>query len=154
MRKVNVYRYAKQLIRTYCVLALASLVWPGVAAAGVRRPPCGNPALEGSFSLRVFRDTDGLPQDTVQSLSLDARGFLWAATQDGAAYYDGRLWTAVPLPERQMEDDFIRCVLGTADGSVWLGTRSNGLYRYRNGRWTWFRREFVGSGHRRVNALL
>ncbi|NOZ95559.1 MAG: diguanylate cyclase [Acidobacteria bacterium] len=87
-------------------------------------------------------------------MSLDARGFLWAATQDGAAYYDGRLWTAVPLPERAIEDGFIRCVLGASDGSVWLGTRSNGLYRYDNGRWTWFRREFVGSGHSRVNALL
>lgn len=84
----------------------------------------------------MFQDTERLPRDSLHPVSLDAGGILWAATQDGAAYYDGRMWTAVPLPERAIEDDFIRCVLGASDGSVWFGTRSNGWYRLENGTWT------------------
>ncbi len=140
--------------RSVCALTLVILLWPGDAGAGDAEASCRALVPGGSFSIRVFRDTDGLPQDTIQSLALDTRGYLWAATQDGAAYYDGRVWRPVPLPERALEDDFIRCVLGASDGSVWLGTRSNGLYRLYGESWTWYRGQFVGAGYGRVNALL
>jgi len=139
---------------SFCALALAITLWPSTGGAETVPSSCKGLASDGSFSLRVFRDTDGLPQDTIQSLTLDTNGFLWAGTQDGAARFDGRIWRPFPLPERVREDDFIRCILGTEDGSIWFGTRSNGLYRLRDERWTWYREQFVDSGRERVNTLL
>jgi len=138
---------------TFAVI-LALPVWAIGSVAGDLQRDCPGFLAGGSFSLRVFRDVDGLPENTIQSLSLDSRGILWAGTQAGAASFDGRRWWPVRLPDVALKDEFIRCVLGTSDGSIWLGTRSNGLYRFREGEWTWYREEFVAKGHGRINALL
>ncbi|MCS7079384.1 MAG: ATP-binding protein [Chloracidobacterium sp.] len=76
---------------------------------------------------RSYTDQDGLPQNSIQALARDQQGRLWAATQDGAAYFDGRSWTAVPLP-RALGSNSVTA-LAVAGESVWFGT-PNGLCRY------------------------
>jgi signal transduction histidine kinase len=49
---------------------------------------------------RVYTDKDGLPQNALQVIAQDRRGYLWVGTQDGAAYYNGRVWTVVNMPNR------------------------------------------------------
>jgi len=125
-----------------------------VGVAGGPRADPSDPLGTGTFSLRVFRDSDGLPQNTIQTICLGPRGLLWVGTQDGAAYYDGRTWTTVTLPDRSRASNFIRALLAAPDGSLWIGTRSNGLYRLRQGRWTRFPRVFEKTDRIRVNTLL
>src|SRR4051812_37867389 len=85
-------------------------------------------------AVRVYNDRDGLPQNGVASVAFDARGSLWAGTEDGAAVYDGRVWRAVDMPNRT-RSNWVRTMLATTDGSLWFGTRGGGLARLEDGGW-------------------
>src|SRR5690348_303480 len=50
------------------------------------------PAAFGRLPWVVFDERSGLPQHTIVDLEKDARGFVWAATQDGPARYNGHAW--------------------------------------------------------------
>lgn len=105
-----------------------------------------------STAFRVFRDTQGLPQNTVHSIALDSRGRLWVGTQDGAAYFDGRQWHTIDMPSR-LQSNFIRAVLGASDGSMWFGTRAGGLFRLHDGQWYEAETMCAKAGCPRVNVL-
>lgn len=92
-------------------------------------------AQSGRMALRVFTDRDGLPQNTVEDIGFSQQGLLWIATQDGAAVYDGRAWTHVPLPDPSASQ-WVHCLEMTPDGSVWMGRDQGGIARYQNGVWT------------------
>ncbi len=76
---------------------------------------------EGRPSVRFFASEQGLPQSSPQAFALDARGYLWTGTQDGAAVYNGRSWKTVDMPNRE-ESNSIRDILAGADGSMWFAT--------------------------------
>ncbi|HEX4964148.1 MAG TPA: ATP-binding protein [Thermoanaerobaculia bacterium] len=98
------------------------------------------PSLPGGRpSFRFFGSEQGLPQNTPQSFALDARGFLWTGTQDGAAVYNGRVWKTVDMPNRE-ESNNILDILAGADGSMWFAT-TIGLVRLHEGHWTLFRKD-------------
>jgi signal transduction histidine kinase/CheY-like chemotaxis protein/ligand-binding sensor domain-containing protein len=102
-------------------------------AAGVPGIPEGRP------SFRFFGSEQGLPQNTPEAFALDARGFLWTGTQDGAAVYNGRVWKTVDMPNRE-ESNNITDILAGADGSMWFAT-TIGLARLHDGQWTFFRKD-------------
>jgi signal transduction histidine kinase/ligand-binding sensor domain-containing protein/DNA-binding response OmpR family regulator len=92
-------------------------------------------AGSGRVALRVFTDRDGLPQNTIEAIAFSQQGLLWIATQDGAAVYDGHVWTHIPLPDSSASQ-WIHCLEMTSDGSVWMGRDQGGIARYRKGGWT------------------
>ena len=111
-------------------------------------------ALEASsYAVRVFRDSDGIPQNTIQTITLDARGTLWVGTQDGAASYDGQRWTAVDMPDHT-RSNFVRTIRATPDGSLWFGTQAGGLHRLLEGRWSTPLDPARFPAFTRINALL
>ncbi len=93
------------------------------------------PAPPGRLPWVVFDERSGLPQHTIVDLLADRQGFVWAATQDGAARYDGRAWEAVPLP-RTMGTNYPRTMRTASDGGLWIGTFDGGLAHLLDGRWT------------------
>ena len=104
---------------------------PALAAGSSGVPgPAGRPAF------RFFGSEQGLPQITPQAFAVDARGFLWTGTEDGAAVYNGRTWKAVDMPNRE-ESNTIKDILASADGSIWFAT-TIGLAHLQNGQWTLF----------------
>ncbi len=111
-----------------------------------------DPYDHASFAFRVFRDAQGLPQNTVHAIAVDTRGQLWIGTQDGAAYYDGRRWTTVDMPSR-LQSNFVRTILAASDGSLWFGTRAAGLFRLHEGEWTEAETLCIQAGCPRINAL-
>jgi signal transduction histidine kinase/CheY-like chemotaxis protein/ligand-binding sensor domain-containing protein/HPt (histidine-containing phosphotransfer) domain-containing protein len=94
---------------------------------------------EGRPSFRFFGSEQGMSKNTPLAFALDARGFLWTGTQDGAAFYNGRVWKPVDMPNRE-ESNTILDTLASADGSMWFAT-SIGLARLHEGRWTLFRKD-------------
>jgi signal transduction histidine kinase/ligand-binding sensor domain-containing protein/DNA-binding response OmpR family regulator len=102
--------------------------------------------------MRVYTDREGLPQNAVEALAVDPEGYLWVGTQSGAAFYNGRRWTPVRLPNPE-ESQWIRCMLRAKDGSLWFGRDQGGICRYQGGNWKQF-----GSGEGlpnvKVHALL
>jgi len=128
-----------------CRLAIAVFVaglLPAVAvsAASVAEAPAERarlhlePAPPGRLPWVVFDERSGLPQHTIVDMLVDRRGFVWAATQDGAARYNGRAWETVALP-RQMGSNYVRAMRPAADGGLWLGSFDGGVAHLEDGAW-------------------
>ncbi|MCD4750105.1 MAG: hypothetical protein K8R59_12095, partial [Thermoanaerobaculales bacterium] len=120
------------------LLCLVLLVFGGHSVAALSPPQwvdTADPFAQAAYSFRVFRDSDGLPQNTVHAITRDKRGFLWVGTQDGAAYYDGRNWTVVNMPSR-LKSNFVRSILSSSDGSLWFATQAGGIFRLFEDQWT------------------
>ena len=64
---------------------------------------------------------NGLPQNVVNDIDQDVEGYIWFATQVGAARFDGYEFeyfnTSNGLP-----DDLVNCLLMDHEGHVWMGT--------------------------------
>ncbi len=96
------------------------------------------PVLAGSAAAVPVRFehltvNDGLPENSVRAIIQDQYGFLWFATQNGVARYDGTgMKTYLPDPADSNSID-IRFVLAMAEddtGSIWLGSFSAGVSLY------------------------
>lgn len=92
-------------------------MWP-VAALAQPVPPTPR-------QLTVF---DGLPSNTVNRMAEDRLGYLWIASNDGLARFDGRsyrIWRA----EDGLRDNRIWTVAVDARNQLWIGTENAGLAR-------------------------
>jgi len=97
-------------------------------------PPSFDIADAGHPSIRVFTDSDGLPVNSIMTLALDQKQYIWAGTQDGVAYYNGRQWTSLRMP-KQGASNFVHDILAARDGSVWFATDGSGVFRWKDGEW-------------------
>jgi len=91
----------------------------------------------GRPAFRAFTESDGLPQRSVTSITVDQKNYVWVGTQDGIAYYNGRVWTVVHMPNRT-DSRTVRAILATDDGAIWVGTDGAGLFRLKDAEWTVF----------------
>ncbi len=89
----------------------------------------------GKLISRFFDEADGLPQNTINAVAIDKKGYIWVGTQDGAAYYNGRNWTIVNMPNRTKSNG-VFTIFVAEDGALWFGTNGAGLSRYFDGKWT------------------
>ena len=86
------------------------------------------------FGHDVWTTSNGLPHDSVRAIAQTADGYLWFATIDGLARFDGVNFTVfngsnTPL----LKQSTMTSLLAAPDGSLWIGTANNGLLRYRHG---------------------
>ncbi|MGO4223093.1 ATP-binding protein [Lysobacter sp. TAF61] len=75
---------------------------------------------------RQITVADGLPSNRINGITEDHNGYLWIATSDGLARYDGigfRIWRA----EDGLRDNFVWAVHVDARNRVWIGTSQAGL---------------------------
>jgi ligand-binding sensor domain-containing protein len=86
------------------------------------------------FGHDVWTTSNGLPNDSVRGIAQTTDGYLWFATIDGLARFDGVDFTVfsdsnTPL----LKQSPIIALQAAPDGSLWIGTGNSGLLRYRNG---------------------
>jgi ligand-binding sensor domain-containing protein len=81
----------------------------------------------------MYSTADGLPSSVIGSVVQDASGTVWAATQCGpvAELRDGRF---VPRFAEHTKRACARTLWPARDGSLWIGTHDDGLFRWRSGR--------------------
>ncbi len=108
-------------------------LWLGGEGTGVARLTL---AEDGAISgAQRFGQRDGLPDEWVSALWLDAGDALWAGLSWGrGAFYDGQAWHAglpIPLdaPELEPLGEQINVITRTGDGAIWLGM-AGGLARW------------------------
>jgi signal transduction histidine kinase/ligand-binding sensor domain-containing protein/DNA-binding response OmpR family regulator len=82
----------------------------------------------------VWTTSDGLPSDSVRAIAQTADRYLWFATVGGLARFDGVNFTVfngsnTPL----LKQAGIICLQAAPDGSLWMGTATGELLRYRHG---------------------
>ncbi len=90
------------------------------------------------YAIQLWLTENGLPQNSVHAISQTTDGYIWIATEEGLARFDGIGFTVFDkenTPTLRTND--IRCLLGDARGSLWIGT-ADGLVRLFAGKFTAF----------------
>jgi len=110
--------------------ALAALLLLGGSPAG---------ALEASkpvsqFSVAAWQIDAGLPHNLIQGIAQTPDGYLWLATQEGLARFDGvRFAVFDRRSTAAMSANDVETIYVTRDGSLWVGVYGGRLLRYQNG---------------------
>ena len=103
---------------TICCL----LLWVLVAAARA--------ALPETPILRSYTVADGLPSSNVNAIAQDARGYLWLATDDGLARYDGvafKVWRHDPADAASLPGNLIQAIHVDVQDRVWVAMEGHGM---------------------------
>lgn len=90
-------------------------------------------ALGRSPIIRSWGTEDGLPQNTVNAMTQTRDGYLWLATQDGLARFDGVRFKSFSLKDG-LPSVNISSVLEDRRGTLWIGTSGSGLCAMKNGK--------------------
>ncbi|MGH8024537.1 MAG: two-component regulator propeller domain-containing protein [Limisphaerales bacterium] len=96
--------------------------------------------LPGYFT-RTWTTDDGLPNDAVSDIVQTRDGYLWLATYDGLARFDGVTFTrfdSSTIPE--MHSTRVTSLYEDTEGNLWIGFETGDLTRYRDGHF--YRTEF------------
>lgn len=80
---------------------------------------------------RIYDIADGLPSSRISAMAQDREGYLWLATEDGLARFDGsdfRVWQHERNNPRSAPDNVLSAVCVDSKNRVWVGTSGAGLY--------------------------
>lgn len=110
------------------------VLWFGTLGSGVFR-------YDGSaFNQLTIRD--GLCNAKVHDIVQDQAGALWLGTAKGLCRFDGRAFTAIPLPFKDttggwldemypmIDPNAVHALEMEPNGDIWIGTAGGGAYRY------------------------
>jgi ligand-binding sensor domain-containing protein/signal transduction histidine kinase len=116
-----------------CGLRFAASLLPLLLLCGARALAL-DPARElGQFSRQVWQTENGLPQNTVHAVLQTRDGYLWAATEEGLARFDGLGFVVFDKGNTpQLKTNDIRSVMQDRAGALWLST-GEGLVRLAGG---------------------
>jgi ligand-binding sensor domain-containing protein/signal transduction histidine kinase len=93
----------------------------------------------GEFARRAWQTDNGLPQNTVHSIAQTADGYIWIATEEGLARFDGlgfAVFDKQNTPALKSND--VRALMATREGgSLWVCTAA-GIARLSGGEWRTF----------------
>ena len=93
----------------------------------------------GEFARRAWQTDSGLPQNTVHSIAQTADGYVWVATEEGLARFDGlafRIFDRQNTPALKSND--VRALLAAGKaGDLWVCTAA-GVARLAGGEWQTF----------------
>ena len=95
------------------------------------------PSTQPGYLVRVWQSQDGLPGNVVRSLVQASDGYLWVATAEGVARFDGFEFEVIE-PEGDVRRNrlaFSR-LFTTSGGHVWAATHQGGLLRSNLGTFT------------------
>ncbi len=107
-------------------------------------------------SAKRFTTVDGLPSNLVHALLEDRHGYLWFATDDGVARFDGRRFRTWRR-EQGLPDNQILAMARDVHDQLWLGTGQGQLVRVSADRQQWDTfdaQRFPAMGHAAVLVIL
>lgn len=97
---------------------------------GVWLSVCGLAQSQTGYRFSAHTVQEGLSQNTVNAIHVDADGFVWMGTQDGLNRFDGERYEVWPFRTGQevLGDNFITALAESKNGFLYVGCR-NGLFR-------------------------
>ena len=89
----------------------------------------------GQFSMTRWRVDDGLPQNEIRGLAQTPDGYLWIATLDGLARFDGVHFTTFNKANSLgINSNRMTGLCLGVDGDLWIPYERGGLLRFHQGR--------------------
>ena len=117
------------------VILLASAFW----TAGANAQSMSGTRVFGRYQQTLWQEREGLPQNTVLAVTKTRDGYLWLATYEGAARFDGVRFTLFNASNTAgLGNSMVNDLLETRDGHLWLATYGGGISRLAGGRFTPF----------------
>ncbi len=93
----------------------------------------------GRYQQLVWQDQDGLPENTIMAVTQTRDGYLWVATVEGVARFDGVRFTVFDNNNTPaIKNNHVLSLLEDRQGNLWMGTNGGGLTRYRDGQFSHF----------------
>ncbi|MGB8491507.1 MAG: two-component regulator propeller domain-containing protein, partial [Bacteroidales bacterium] len=86
-----------------------------------------------TFGIRTFNSNDGLPHNTVRAMVSDSTGFLWIATWDGLARYNGyefKNYFHIPGDSTSLPYFSVRDIEIDGSDNLWVMSDNGHLVRY------------------------
>ncbi|MCU0321849.1 MAG: histidine kinase [Chitinophagaceae bacterium] len=85
-----------------------------------------------NYNYIQFTTKDGLPGMTVYDICQDKDGFIWCATDNGLARFDGRTFKTFTI-EDGLPDNDVLTIYNDTKGRIWIGTFKNEISYYYKG---------------------
>ncbi|WP_375561888.1 two-component regulator propeller domain-containing protein [Bernardetia sp. OM2101] len=89
------------------------------------------------YSQNTWQKKDGLPQNSITSITQSDDGYLWIGTHNGLVKFDGREFRVFSAPtdlknniNSGIPDNFVSVVESTENDGLWIGTNGEGLSNY------------------------
>lgn len=85
---------------------------------------------------------DGLPQNSVLSITQTNNGYIWLGTEEGLVRFDGVNFTVFDKQNTEaITNSNIGILLTDSKDNLWIGTKGGGLVLYKNGQFSKFTTE-------------
>jgi len=95
---------------------------------------CLTAGAHAQYHYNVWTAEDGLPQNEIRGIAQTPDGYLWIATLDGLARFDGVRFTLFNRSNtRGIASNLFGGMLETPNGDLWLPAEGRQLTRYHNG---------------------
>ena len=96
-------------------------------------------SVSPSFQLDTWTTANGLPSNTISALRQSRDGYLWLATDNGLARFDGIRFTTFSQSQTAgIAGSRFLSLWESGAGDLWAGSLDGGVSRYRDGRFTTF----------------
>ena len=91
------------------------------------------PVVPARHQVKVWHDTDGLPQNSVFAVARTPAGYMWMGTAEGLVRFDGVRFTVFDTGNTPaLGNSHVTSLLVDYAGTLWIGTAGGGLVRYRD----------------------
>lgn len=110
-----------------CCIAAPAIALPRASRSIASAAPAPLPETP---RLRHYGVAEGLPSSNINALAQGAEGYLWIASDDGLARYDGvefRIWRHAPDDPASLPGNLVQAVHVDARGRVWVALEGQGL---------------------------
>ncbi|MBI5215294.1 MAG: hypothetical protein HY960_06035 [Ignavibacteriae bacterium] len=91
------------------------------------------------FSHEVWQTEEGLPQNSISSITQTRDGYLWLGTLEGLVRFDGVRFTVFDVGNTPaLPSNRIVSLFEDKSGNLWIGTEDGGLAKLSHGKFTTF----------------
>ncbi len=87
---------------------------------------------------KTYTTRDGLPNDVIRDIAIDANGLVWVGTPSGVAVYDGLGWKTYDSTSGLYENS-VHSITVQGD-AVWVASVGGAVSRFKDGSWKLFLR--------------
>lgn len=128
--------------------AVICAFWLGVLAITLPAPVLAAADLQSAwrYNVRQWTTLDNLPHNKIHGLAQDNEGFIWVATWNGLARFDGNRFALFdPRNIPGLLTRGFKAVATNSRGELIAGSSRQGVWRYEDGTWTALAPETLGN---------